>query len=473
MSQGRAARNRGQYSDAVQFFQRASDLAAASGDDARHAEALIAASASQARLFQYAAAMRSATAAKNFAIRSHNVGFEGAAANNLSAIYSRLGDSQSAEKEAFEAVACFKQTASHDRLAMALVNEADIEADRATGDGRVGNSDLAKAIALYHEAIAAAQKAHQVSLEATIRDELGTSLLLAGYTQAAEQPFQTALSLAKSAGDQEMVPFVKEHLAELAFHRKQYDLALKLVDEAFSTAGLSFKTNPQYYPVHVRGEILLALNRRTEALSQFRKAVESANEWRKGALPGDATNTRTVVTLQAVYVDFALLAAKLSLESHNPALAQEGLNALAENRGASLREQITSELSRDFQLPAAYFELLSQLQSVQAQETLGQSSQKTADQLRDIRTQLSDIENRADLNLQNTPQHSERNPHKNSLRDIQARIDGDEALLSFCLGSSDSFLWAVTGDKVQVYELAGAKNIASTIASFREALQAG
>ncbi len=473
MSQGRAARERGQFSQAVQFFERAADFAAASGDDTRHSEALVAASGSRFRLFQYAAAMRSATEAKNFAIRAHNLGFQGEAAHNLSAIYSQLGDWQSAEKEAIEAVACLKRTAAHDRLAVALLNQADIEADRAIGNGRSGAFDLAGAMVLYNEAIAAAQEAHQVGLEATIRDELGTSLLLAGDTQAAEQSLRTALSLAISAGDQEMIPFVKEHLAELAFHRKQFDLALELVDEAFSTAGISFKTNPQYYPLHIRGGILLGLNRRTEALSQFRKAVESANEWRKGALPGDATNTRTVVTLQAVYVDFALLAAKLSLESRNPALAEEGLEALAENRGASLREQITSDLSRGFQLPASYFELLSRLQSAQAQVTLGQSGKTTADQLRDIRTELNEIENKAHLNLQNTPQHSERNPHKNSLRDIQARMDSDDALLSFCLGPSASFVWAVTEDKVQLYELAGAKNIASRVTGFRQAVQAG
>jgi CHAT domain-containing protein len=473
MSEGRKARSQGQFVRAIRYFEQAAGLANAARDDARQAESLVSVSASQIRLFQYSAALRSATAARVSAIGAHSAKWEGAAANNLSTVYSQLGDWESASKEAEEAVACLKASSNEAYLARALLNQADIEADRAIGIGAAGKSNFARTKALYDQGIAAARKARQPGLEATIRDDLGISLLLAGDTSSAEQPLRTAYSLATEAHDQELIPFIKEHLAELALRRKQYDSALKLVDEAFSSASLSFKTTPQYYPLHVRGEILLALNRKTEALSQFRKAVHSANDWRQGALPGDVTNTRTVVTLHAVYLDFAQLAAKLSLETHNPALAEEALGALADNRGASLREQIASDLSRDLRLPASYFELLSELQSTQARVTLGQSGEMDNEKLRDIRIQLSDIENKAGLNLRNIPQRNETNLHKNSLRDIQTRLSDDEVLLSFSLSAGDSFLWAVTTDKVQLYELAGTKNIADTATRFAEAVRDG
>ncbi len=471
MSEGRTARGQGHFLQALRYFDQAAGLAAEAGDDTRHAEALVSASGSQIRLFRYTTALRSASDAKAFAIRAHNSSFQGAAANNLSAIYSELGDWESASKEAEEAVACLKTSSNQAYLARALLNQADIQADRAIGNGIAASSELGAIKALYQQGIAAAQRARQPGLEATIRDDFGTSLLLAGDVAGAEQPLRTAYSLATAAHEYELISFIQEHLAELAFHRGQFDLALKLVDEAFSSASLSFKTSPQYYPLHMRGKILLALNRKSEALSQFRKAVHSANDWRQGALPSDATNTRTVVTLNAVYFDFAQLAAKLSLQTHNPVLAEEALEALADNRGASLREQIASDLSRNFRLPANYFELLSELESTQARVTLGQSGESDAEKLRDIRIQLSDIENKAGLSLRNIPQHNETNPHKNSLRDIQTRLSDDEVLLSFSLSANDSFLWAVTTDKVQLYELAGTKNIAGTATRFAEAVQ--
>jgi CHAT domain-containing protein len=473
LSAGRKSRAQGKYSEALNCFAKAASLAAAARDDSRLAESLVSVSGSQIHLFQYAAALRSATAARISGARAHSPKWEGAAANNLSVIYSQLGDWESASKEAAESVACLKHSSDDAYLAHALLNLANIEADRAIGNGTAASSEFPKAVGVYHEAITAAQKARKAGLEATIRDDLGISLLLAGDITAAEQPLRTAYSLATAANDQELIPFIYEHLAELALRRRQYDVALKLVDEAFSSTSLSFKTTPQYYPLHVRGEILLALNRKTEALSQFRRAVNSANDWRQGALPGDATNTRTVVILHAVYVDFARLAAKLSVETHTPALAEEALSALADNRGASLREQIASDLSRNLRFPASYFELLSELESTQARVTLGQSGEMDIEKLRDIRIQLSDIENKADLNLRNIPQHNETNPHKNSLRDIQTRLSGDEVLLSFCLSATDSFLWAVTTDKVQLFELAGTKNIAGTAARFAGAVQDG
>src|SRR6185312_16772760 len=109
-------------------------------------------------------------------------------------------------------------------------------------------------------------------------------------------------------------------------------------DEAFAAPSPTFKTSPQYYPIHVRAEILLKSGSKSEALSEFRRAVHSAGQWRRGALPGDTTNTQTVSSLHETYADFAELAAELSLQRHDSVLLREGLEVLAENRAASLRE---------------------------------------------------------------------------------------------------------------------------------------
>jgi CHAT domain-containing protein len=190
-----------------------------------------------------------------------------------------------------------------------------------------------------------------------------------------------------------------------------------------------------------------------EALSEFRRSVNSASQWRRGALPGDTTNTQTVSSLHETYADFAELAAAVSLQEHNPALLREGLEVLAENRAASLREQLTSALGRQFQLPDSYFGKLSDLQLVQARVTLGRNTDEDRQNLARIHAELGEIENQIGLKPDKNVLQGEKNLRRNSLRDIQNRLSGTQVLLSFCLGREKSFLWAVTATDVSVYQL--------------------
>src|SRR6202042_1720365 len=110
----------------------------------------------------------------------------------------------------------------------------------------------------------------------------------------------------------------------------------------------------------------------------------------------DITNIQTVIQLDQVYRDFAHLAAAISLEKNDPALRDEGLEVLALNRAASLREQVRLALATDAKLPDSYFQKLSALQAAQARVTLGQNSKADAAKLAQIRNELSDLENRID-----------------------------------------------------------------------------
>ena len=96
---------------------------------------------------------------------------------------------------------------------------------------------------------------------------------------AARDAFEREYSLRKSARDEDGLAITKEHLAELELAKSSsadYSLALRLIDEAFAAPSPTFKTSPQYYPIHVRAKILLKSGRKSEALSEFRRAVNSA-----------------------------------------------------------------------------------------------------------------------------------------------------------------------------------------------------
>ncbi len=255
--------------------------------------------------------------------------------------------------------------------------------------------------------------------------------------------------------DEDNLPFSKENLAELELKRASpnYAKALKLVDESLASHSALFLAMPQYYLIDIRGQILLRSGERAKALQEFRRAVAAADVWRQGALPGDTTNTQTVVLLHEVYQDFAQLAAQISLETNDPVLRDEALEVLASNRAASLREQLKRVLATDSQTPDSYFEKLSALQAAQARVTLGRNNKADQAELVKMRTEISEFENR--LAVQNGKNYfsDEKILRRNSLRDIRNRLDPEQLLLSFSLGETKSYLWAITRDQVNLYKI--------------------
>jgi CHAT domain-containing protein/predicted negative regulator of RcsB-dependent stress response len=463
VAQARKAQVDERYADAARLYGRAVVLAEDQADSTHAAQSLIALSGAQIRLFQYKAALESAHKGRALAIQVQSVTLEGAACTDLSAIYSALGDPAQASEKAHEAVECLRKASNLDYLGRALLNEAIADSD---ADPTVNERAYREAIADFHTA----RDAH---FEARAWDALGTSFLLTDRFSQARDALHQAFVLENDNHDQDALALTLEHLSELDFRTGHLNTALDEVDLAFRSPSASFRMTPQYYPLHVRGQILEGLGRKQDALEQYRKAMISADAWRQGALPGDMTNTQTVVLLHEIYANFAELAAELSLARDDPKLAREGFEAIAANRAASLREQITLAFGRNQRLPPRYYELLGQLQATEAQADLGSGADAKSLELRKIRLSLGEIENQIGLSTRNIPESNERNGHKNSLGDIQARLTSEQVLLSFATGSRRSFLWAITKDQMHVYKLANQDEIRHEAVAFTEAAHTG
>lgn len=462
LAAGGKYRNVGNFEKAINAFQKAAEEAHLAGDDDREATARWLAGGCQIRLFRYAAALQSSETARELASRVGNYTVAGASSVNLSTIYVQLGDFALAKKEADHSVDLLQHSPRKDLFAKALLNYGDMQSQSISVDaGRQS----------YDRAIAAAREARRPDLEGMAEDHLGTSLLLEGRLKDADAALQVALSVRRSIQDRDGLAITNEHFAELELKKGNYAAALMHIDEAFASPSPLFKTNPQYYPLHIRGLILLRLHRNQEALAQFRRAVDSANQWRQSALPGDATGTQTVAYLHSTYQDYAELAAELALLNHDPVLARQALETLAENRAASLREQVTLALGRNLRLPARYFDLLSEIESAQSNVTLNGKSDENEAKLVEIRLELYRLENKIGIENANTAAANEKNPHKNSLKDIQERLSDNQALLSFCLGEGKSYLWAVTKEQVNLYELPKESEIRESARDFTDQLQ--
>ena len=467
---GKSQKDAGHFSEAIREFTRALGLARERRDLAQTAECLNLLSVSYSQLFDYRAGLTFAQQAHDVALQVHDNARAGAASTTIATIYGQLGDFSSAEREASRAVDELRRSSNQDsraqrNLVRALVNHALL---------CFLNGNPTRGEASSRAGIELASKLGSAALEATAWEVRSTVFLRKNDVGPAETALRKEYSLRESSHD-ERLALTKEHLAELEIKKlhPDYTAALKLIDEAFAAPSPSFKASAQYYPIHVRGEILLKSGKKAAALSEFRRAVNSAGQWRRGALPGDITSRQTVASLHDTYADFAMLAAEMSLEKHDSALLREGLEVLAENRAASLREQLTSALGRDFRLPESYFEKLTELQSAQAHVTLGRNTDEDRQRLVRIQAELGELENQIGLKSDKKFLQYEKNFHRNSLRDIQNRLSGTQVLLSFSLGKEKSFLWAVSGTEVSVYPLDRESSIAAKAKQFTAAVRTG
>jgi CHAT domain-containing protein len=463
MAEGKKQRIAGRFEEALQKFSRAAQLAHAAADIDREAIALVQASACEVMLFRYRAALKTDERAKSLAHEANDDTTAGAAAIGIGEIHRLLGDYPLAKKQQEEAIRLLSRSSRQDLLAQAW---------RTYASSQIREGAIAEGEESSTRAIAVAKQINSPGQEASGWDLRGTALLLTGHIAEAEQALNNAYSIRQKIRD-ERLSITIEHRAELEMRRHNYALALQLVDEAFASADPIFRSSPQYYPIHIRAQILLGLGRESEALSEFRRAVDSATAWRRGAMPGDASSTQTVALLHDIYQDYAELAAGLAVQRHDAQLSRHAFEVLAENRAASLREQSTLALSRSSRLPEHYFELLSQLQTAQARVTLGESTPGNDAKVEQIRLELSELENRIGVENQQNYRFQEKNRLQNSLRDIQSRLSRSEVVLSFCLGKRQSFLWVISGDSVNLHALPAENEIENRAKQFSSAVRSG
>jgi CHAT domain-containing protein len=446
MAEGIRLRTAGKLTEATRAFQRAAAEAKRSENRAGEAAALLAVGGCEIRLHRYSAGFKTSTRAKELALQAGDLTTAGRADVSISTIYRLLGDFEGAKATAEEATTYLQNSPRRDYFAMALTAQGETEFG--LDQNKAGENSMRRALAV-------ARDAHDEPAVADIADRFGIWVALkGGDSRQAEALLRESLNIRERLKDVDGLAICYEHLAELEAKKGKafLHIALEYVDKALATPSISFRAGPTYYPLHIRGRILRDLGRDAEALSALREAVDAAEAWRQSALPGDATDTKTVQILHETYHDYAEFAAEQSIKQGNQALAREALEVLARNRAASLREQLTRAYSQRLVQSPDYFPLLSKLQEMQARATLG-GDKKAQTSLAEIRGQLNELENRVGIESQNLYRFNEKTLHRNSLRDIQARLGDTEALLSFSLGERRSFLWAVTKDDVKLYEL--------------------
>jgi len=468
---GKRLRDAGRITEAIAEFSKARRRSQDLGNLEYEAKTLILIGSAQALIFEYRAALKSFRQAVETGRNLDLVA--GSAAGNLANLYRQLGDVAGAEAQSRYAIERLKHIplAKRDDYAVACLSRALlIHASVAFQLDRSSEGDRD-----YQEAFLLAEKRGDRSLEAQIWDDEGTELMHKHHTAEADSDFQNAVSLSRNIGDKDGLAVEYEHLAELELQRAHPNCrkALGLIDEAFASNSPAFKSSPQYYPLNLRGRILLLDGNKEQALSDFRRSANAADEWRLRALPGDMTSTQTVGQLQEVYADYAQLAAETALETRDNVLAVNALEVLAENRAASLREQLHSVYGSSGALLNEYYAKLAELQSAQGAVTLGRNTALDQAKLAEVRLDISNLQNELGINSDRVSVIGERVRRRISVKDIQHKLGADQVLISITLGKSRSYLWALTSRGVNLSRLPGEEEIASKADSFAAAVQTG
>jgi CHAT domain-containing protein len=245
--------------------------------------------------------------------------------------------------------------------------------------------------------------------------------------------------------------------------REQGDLAAAsvLLDR---TVDLSMGGHPVlavHEGFHQRGLLRLAQGRLRDAVEDLRVAVRLAREWRWSVPTDDAARVGMEGWLEKVHSAFVAAANGLYLETHDSSLLRQTFEAAEENRANSLRTLLASRGdSPAAKLPASYWNVLDRLREAEVQALRTQSA----------RDQEAVAAIRAELQRMEMPLGHAAAPLPADLLDrTRALLGTDTALLSFHLGESASWLWAVDHDGLVLYRLPPRTEVEPLAKTFAEA----
>jgi len=455
----RLHREAGDFASAERVALHGQQLAKQHRDDHAIVGFLMIAGGCQLAQLHYRAALDSFLDARSRAKAIDDRMDLGAIAVNLSSLYLQIWDFDAALQAAEEGRAASVGLKHPYFEAGLLLQLARLH--EALHDGRTD--------ALYTSGIEAARAQGDGALEASGWDLLGADRLARGDLDGAERALNEAFRLRLIYWRADL-PFSYARLGALQLAKGDVATARRFTDLAIANGARVSASLPPYLLMHQRGKIRLASGEIPAALRDFRSAVELASEWRREVPPAAASLIAANVELaRRAFDSFIVAAAREALRTGSRKWVEESFEAVESNRAASLRESLAmSEVWRR-KLPAEYWERLAELRAEQ-----GRSARSGAPETafaRRLKLKLSEMEAR--VGLAYITNQAENFHNRSSLIDFQKGLSGAEVLLSFYLGTEESYVWAVTRQTISVHRLPAAGKIRRSVAEFRNAVRRG
>ena len=447
------------FSAAEQIYQQGYEEGARRHDTVAAERYLTSVAGCRFAQFRYRDALASYLQARSLAASIRDRQELGAIAVNLSSLYQQMWDLDSALLAAEEGRAAFAglpKTRYHTQLLLQLGRLR-----QSVGTGRGAN--------LFAQAIEASRADGDPTLEAQAWDLLGEQWLRQGAIVDAEKALSEAFRLRVLHARTDL-SFSYARLGALKLAQGDLDTAAEFTGRAIRAGRAGRTALPEYLLKHQRGRILLARGKTQSALEDFGEAVDLASRWRLEILPAVSSLTGANAGLaKRVFDSFIETGAAEALRTGGERWAARTFQAVELNRAASLRESLVlADVWRN-KLPAEYWQTLGQLRVEDAR--LIRAGSTESPQANRLKLKLTELE--AEVGLSFPRNKIESFQSQTSLIQFQQGLRDSEVVLSFHLGESESYLWAVTRQRVSLHRLPPAKRLKEDVGGFRDAVRWG
>jgi CHAT domain-containing protein len=432
----------GQYGDAANRFESLRRAALAVEDDYVGARATGNLGGCQFALRQYQPALRSFLEAHRLADRSGDTSYLAALDVNIASLYSEMGELEAAAQWIEGALGRMSGNDRRDHLPKLLIQLATL---------RARQDRMPEATELFRQGTDGADRAGDLELYALGWNRLGDEFLERGDLSRAEAALLESYRVRKLHRlDLEDSCL---NLGRLRLAQGDLASASALLDRAVELAARPMGPMSKWDVYHFRGRVRLAQGRLRDALEDLRTAVRLARAWRWSAPPDDDARTGAEGILEQVYSALVEAGNRLYFETGDPALIRETFEAAEENRASSLRELLFGRRAATVDA-AASWKALDRLQREEVQ-ALRTNDPHAQDVVRATRAEI--------IRMQALPDAVARPAATGLVERARAALDSHTALLSFHLGDSVSWLWALDRDGLALYALPPRNRIESQV----------
>jgi CHAT domain-containing protein/Flp pilus assembly protein TadD len=402
----------------------------------------------------------------------------GSALNSIGVAYLSSCFHQEKPEDCRQALDYYNQALKYAREQRSVSSEANI----------LGST--AKAYELlkdYQQAIKKAKEALQLSRKYNLKNDEKTALVYlsaayerAGNYQKALDASKQSLLLSQQLGDLTSLATVYKSQGIIYTSMKQPQQAIEAYNQQLKLAKQIGDTSYQTFPLYK----IAIIERDRGNFNQAKTHIET--------VIGIVENTRSKVnsqdlrssyfaTVQDYYKFYIDLLMQLHKKDPSKGYNAEALHISERSRARSLIELLTEARAdirkgADPQLLAEERRLQSLLEARQKQLLSLSDNKANENQAAALKTEIENLlgkyrELQAKIRTTSPKYANFKYPNPLTLPQIQQQLDKDTLLLQYSLGEERSYLWAVTPNSLDSYELPGREAIEKSAGTFKELLR--
>lgn len=415
---------------------------------------------------QFKSALKELSRSREIALRSGDRDKAARASNNIASLNLQMGNFDAALRIASDALNPFQPGPKPDVI-------AKLEAQQAVALASLYR--LPQARPVFLASISALddlfpedpRKDNLRIWDAAVRTRgmFGHYLVQAGRLDEAEPVLVEALRLARVHHVQ--AANVLDTLALLETERHDSARALRLFDAALAEPP---GATPRWLIYADRGEFRLEQGDAVSALADFRDARRLASDMRADVVPVDEDRVALESGLGRIAAGIVNADNRLALSSRDRDRLRESFDVAEQDRQWSLRALVPAPDDWRTRLPSEYWDLLAQYQAL-ARVAAGSTAGPAAERAGALALRLQTIEATAGRDTQSGASSGGARP--SALNAAQKALPPGAVLFSFYTGPRNSWLWAITNSRFDLYPIPSSEVLAHSIDSFVAGLRSG